>query len=125
MALSGMTGFSRREGALDAWTWAVEARSVNGRNLEVRFRGPPGFDALERLAREAAQARFQRGQITVGLQARRAESAGAFFVRINIEQLERYIDLAERYVAPGPGEALPAMDGPGALRGVAGKRRRQ
>ena len=115
MALSGMTGFSRREGALDAWTWAVEARSVNGRNLEVRFRGPPGFDALERLAREAAQARFQRGQITIGLQARRAESAGA--VRINIEQLERYIDLAERYVRQGRA-ALPAMDGLYGLRGV-------
>ncbi len=115
MALSGMTGFSRREGALDAWAWAVEARSVNGRNLEVRFRGPPGFDALERLAREAAQARFQRGQITIGLQARRAESAGA--VRINIEQLERYIDLAERYVRQGRA-ALPTMDGLYGLRGV-------
>ena len=50
---------------------------MNGRNLEVRFRGPPGFDGLERAAREAAQARFQRGQINVTLQARRAEAAGA------------------------------------------------
>ena len=115
MALSGMTGFARREGASGAWTWAVEARSVNGRNLETRFRGPPGFDSLERAAREAAQARFQRGQLTVGLQAKRAESAGA--ARINVEQLERYIDLAERYVRQGRA-ALPAMDGLYALRGV-------
>ena len=79
MALSGMTGFAREEGAEGAWTWAVEARSVNGRNLEARFRGPPGFDALERAAREGAQARFQRGQITIGLQARRAETAGAVY----------------------------------------------
>ena len=42
MALSGMTGFARVEGALGAWSWAVEARSVNGRNLDTRFRGPPG-----------------------------------------------------------------------------------
>lgn len=115
MALSGMTGFARCEGALGAWAWSVEARSVNGRNLETRFRGPPGFDALERLAREAAQARFQRGQLTIGLQARRADSAGA--VRINIEQLERYLDLAERYVRQGRA-AAPAMDGLYALRGV-------
>ena len=115
MALSGMTGFARCEGAAGAWTWSVEARSVNGRNLETRYRGPPGFDGLERGAREAAQARFQRGQLTVGLQARRAESAGA--VRINIEQLERYIDLAERYVRQGRA-ALPAMDGLYGLRGV-------
>src|ERR1700722_18736277 len=115
MALSGMTGFARCEGAQGAWTWSVEARSVNGRNLETRFRGPPGFDGLERLAREAAQARFQRGQLTVGVQARRSDSAGA--VRVNIEQLERYLDLAERYVRQGRA-ALPAMDGLYALRGV-------
>ncbi|HEX5380107.1 MAG TPA: YicC/YloC family endoribonuclease, partial [Phenylobacterium sp.] len=65
MALSGMTGFGRAEGAAGDWTWAVEARSVNGRNLEVRFRGPPGFDGLERAARDGAQARFQRGQVNV------------------------------------------------------------
>jgi uncharacterized protein YicC (UPF0701 family) len=51
-----MTGFGRAEGALGAWSWAVEARSVNGRNLEVRFRGPPGFDGLERAGPEGAQA---------------------------------------------------------------------
>ena len=50
-----MTGFGRAEGALGAWSWAVEARSVNGRNLEVRFRGPPGFEGLERTARDGAQ----------------------------------------------------------------------
>ena len=70
MPLSGMTGFARADGALDAWTWAVEARSVNGRGLETRFRGPPGFDTLERAARDGAQARFQRGQIGVTLQAK-------------------------------------------------------
>ena len=89
MTISGMTGFGRAEGSLDAWSWAVEARSVNGRNLEVRFRGPPGFEGLERAAREGAQSRFQRGQLTIGLQAKRADAAGT--VQVNIEQLERYI----------------------------------
>jgi uncharacterized protein (TIGR00255 family) len=97
--ISGMTGFGRAEGALDGWSWAVEARSVNGRNLEIRFRGPPGFDGLERMTREAAQARFQRGQVNVGVQAKRAEAAAA--VRINIEQLERYLAASSPYVATG------------------------
>ncbi|MFN9925933.1 MAG: YicC/YloC family endoribonuclease, partial [Phenylobacterium sp.] len=66
--VSGMTGFGRAEGALGDWSWAVEARSVNGRNLEVRYKGPPGFEALERAARDGAQARFQRGQLQVGVQ---------------------------------------------------------
>ena len=115
MKLSGMTGFGRAEGALGAWSWAVEARSVNGRNLEVRFRGPPGFEGLERAAREGAQARFQRGQLTVGVQAKRAEGVGA--VRLNLEQLERYLAAGAPYVASGQA-APPALDGLLSLKGV-------
>jgi uncharacterized protein (TIGR00255 family) len=115
MSLSGMTGFGRAEGALESWSWAVEARSVNGRNLEVRFRGPPGFEGLERAAREAGQARFQRGQLNISLQAKRIEGAGG--VRINIEQLERYLSAGTPYVATGM--VAPArLDGLLALRGV-------
>ena len=110
-----MTGFCRREGAAGDWAWAVEARSVNGRNLDVRFRGPPGFDALERVAREAAQARFQRGQIAVNVQARRAETVGQ--ARVNLEALERYLTVCEPFVVAGRA-APPTMDGLLALRGV-------
>jgi uncharacterized protein (TIGR00255 family) len=115
MPISGMTGFGRAEGALGAWSWAVETRSVNGRNLEVRFRGPPGFESLERAAREGAQARFQRGQVTVGIQARRSEGAGA--VRINLEQLERYLAAAQPFVEAGRASP-PSIAGLLALRGV-------
>jgi len=115
LKLSSMTGFGRAEGASGAWSWAAEARSVNGRNLEVRFRGPPGFDSLERIAREAAQSRFQRGQVSIGLQARRAEAAGA--VKINREVLERYLALADELTSKG--HALtPSADGLLGLRGV-------
>lgn len=115
MAISGMTGFGRAEGASGEWSWAVEARSVNGRNLEVRFRGPPGFEGLERLAREAAQGRFQRGQVSLGVQARRSEAATA--VQVNIEQLERYLAAGAPYVATGMA-APPRLDGLLSLRGV-------
>ena len=115
MPISGMTGFGRAEGALGAWTWAVEARSVNGRNLETRFRGPPGFDGLERLTREGAQARFQRGNITVGVQAKRTEGAGS--VRINHDQIERYLAAGASYIGDGRVQP-PQLDGLLALRGV-------
>ena len=116
MTISGMTGFGRGEGALGDWSWAVEARSVNGRNLEVRFRGPPGFEGLERVARDGAQARFQRGQLTLGVQAKRSEAA-AGAVQINVERLERYLAAGTPYVATGM--VAPArLDGLLALRGV-------
>lgn len=115
MPISGMTGFGRAEGAHAGWTWAVEARSVNGRNLEVRFKGPPGFEGLERAAKEGAQARFQRGNITVGVQAKRSE--GALSVRVNVDQLERYLALGAPFMADGR-IAPPRLDGLLALRGV-------
>lgn len=115
MPISGMTGFGRVEGAQGDWSWAAEARSVNGRNLDVRFRGPPGFEGLERAAREGAQARFQRGQVTVGLQGKRAE--GQVQVRINLDQVERYLEATAPLVAAGRA-APPSLDGLLALRGV-------
>ena len=110
-----MTGFARADGGQGAWTWAAEARSVNGRGLETRFRGPPGFDSLERVTREASQARFQRGQIGLTLQAKRADTAGA--IRVNTEQLERYLALSNSYAAKGL-TTPPSIEALLGLRGV-------
>ena len=110
-----MTGFARVEGAHGAWSWAVEARSVNGRNLETRFRGPPGFDSLDRAARDGAQARFQRGQLTLNVQGKRAEAVGQ--TQVSVETLERYLKAGSAYVATGM-VAKPTLDGLLALRGV-------
>jgi uncharacterized protein (TIGR00255 family) len=115
VALSGMTGFARVDGAAGGWTWTVEARSVNGRSLETRFRGPGGFDGLERVARDSAQSRFQRGQLNVTLQARRAgEDAG---VRINAAQIERYLAFCRPYVEAGR-TTPPSLDRLLSLPGV-------
>lgn len=114
MTVLGMTGFARQDDAFGPWTWTVEARSVNGRGLDVKFRGPPGFDTLERAARDGAQARFQRGQLTVNLSAKRAEAAGQ--VRINRSQLDQYVALAKEYA--GPNAAAPSLGELLALKGV-------
>lgn len=113
--LSGMTGFGRADGALKGWSWAVEARSVNGRTLETRYRGPHGFDNLERLAKAASQARFQRGQVSVGVQAKRDNAEDAA-IQINEDALDRYAALAQKLVEQGA--AAPSADGLLALRGV-------
>ena len=115
MTLASMTGFARAEGAFNDWSWSVEARSVNGRNLEVRFKGPAGLDGLERLTREAAQARFQRGQINVAVLGGRATAARR--ARINAETLELYLMFGEGLVAAGRA-ASPSVDGLLALPGV-------
>lgn len=114
-AISGMTGFGRADGAIDDWTWSVEARSVNGRALEVRFRGPQGFDGLERAAKASAQSRFHRGQVSLGLQGLRSGSSTAE-VRIDEALLNRYLDLANDLAERGA--TPPSADGLLSLRGV-------
>ena len=113
--ISGMTGFGRADGAQGDWSWSVEARSVNGRNLEVRFRGPPGFDGLERHAKIAAQARLSRGQVTLGVQAKRADP-GAASLKVNPDILARYLALANQLAEEGA--TPPSADGLLSLRGV-------
>ena len=113
--ISGMTGFGRADGAHGDWSWSVEARSVNGRNLEVRFRGPPGFDTLERHAKVSAQARLSRGQVTLGIQAKRAE-LGAAALKVNQDILARYLVLANQLAEEGA--TPPSADGLLSLRGV-------
>ena len=117
MTISGMTGVAREDGAHGDWTWTVEARSVNGRGLDVKFRGPQGFDSLERATRDAAQGHFQRGQINVSVQARRSEAAGV--ARINLKALEHYLTATKHYVDQGRASA-PTLDGLLALPGVLG-----
>ncbi|RZJ01058.1 MAG: YicC family protein [Brevundimonas sp.] len=112
--ISGMTGFGRADGAESGWAWSVEARSVNGRNLEVRFRGPPGFDNLERLTKTSAQSRLQRGQVTLGVQAKRAEASTG--LTVNEAVLAQYLTLANRLAEDGC--TPPSADGLLALRGV-------
>lgn len=114
-SISGMTGFGRADGASGDWSWSVEARSVNGRNLEIRFRGPPGFDNLERLAKASGQAKLNRGQVTLGVQAKRAE-AGVAALKVNDDILARYLQLANRLAEEGA--TPPSADGLLSLRGV-------
>jgi uncharacterized protein YicC (UPF0701 family) len=52
--LSGMTGFARVAGEAEWGSWAWEAKSVNGRGLDVRVNYPPGFEVLERAIKTAA-----------------------------------------------------------------------
>lgn len=110
-----MTGFGRADGALDGWTWTVEARSVNGRSLEVRYRGPGGFENLERLTKATAQARLNRGQVTLGVQAKRAEGNEPA-PRVNEAVLATYLKLANQLAEEGA--VPPSADGLLALRGV-------
>jgi len=78
--LSGMTGFARVMGEESWGAWAWEAKSVNGRSLDVRVNYPPGFDALEREVKAMATERFNRGSLQVSLRIGTASSSGGVLI---------------------------------------------
>jgi len=73
--LSGMTGFARVAGEAEWGSWAWEAKSVNGRGLDVRVNYPPGFEALDRAIKSAAPKFFKRGSLQVALRIDLASGA--------------------------------------------------
>jgi uncharacterized protein (TIGR00255 family) len=94
MAIASMTGFGRSEGTCDGLSWVWEARSVNGRGLDVRLRLPPGNDAIEALLRDAASKRFVRGNVSATLTIERQANGGS--VRLNEQVLADVLRAANR-----------------------------
>ena len=54
MSIVSMTGFAESAGSQEGLRWRWEAKSVNGRGLDLRLRTPPGYDSLEQPARMLA-----------------------------------------------------------------------
>ncbi len=115
MSISSMTGFARADGSADGLSWAWEARSVNGRGLDVRLRLPPGFDGLELPLREAIAKRLSRGNVSVSLALERQSGAG--MVRLNEDVLAGILKAADR-VAELSGGARPGTAALLAMKGV-------
>ena len=115
MTIASMTGFARAEGHDGPLSWAWELKSVNSKSLDLRFRLPPGFDALELPLRALVTQRLKRGSISAGLSVARA--AGAGNLRVNREALAVVMRLANELAAEVEA-APPRIDGLLALRGV-------
>jgi uncharacterized protein (TIGR00255 family) len=94
MTLKSMTGFARADGVHGDTDWSWEARSVNGRGLELRLRLPSGFEALEIRVRGLAQEKLARGNCTLNLSVRR--KAGTTEIRLNEAVLAQARAVAER-----------------------------
>jgi uncharacterized protein (TIGR00255 family) len=113
--ISSMTGYARAQGADDRRRWVWEARSVNGRNLEVRCRVPQGFERLENPARAAAGGRLKRGNVALSLII--TSEGKSKPLRINRELLADLGALVEE-VRKSTGAAAPTADGLLRVRGV-------
>ena len=110
-----MTGYARAQGSDERRRWVWEARSVNGRNLEIRCRVPQGFDRLENPARTAIGGRLKRGNVSLTLTIASEQQGKP--LRINRALLAELAVLVEE-VRKGTGAAAPTADGLLRVRGV-------
>jgi uncharacterized protein (TIGR00255 family) len=115
MAIVSMTGFAEAHGAHESARWRWEAKSVNGRGLELRLRVPPGFDSIEAAARMLAGERFKRGNIQATLNLEPQENGRG--LRVDAAALAAAVKIA-REVAQETGLAPARVDGLLALKGV-------
>jgi len=110
-----MTGYARAQGSDERRRWVWEARSVNGRNLEIRCRVPQGFDRLENPARTAIGTRMKRGNVSLTLTIASEQQSKP--LRVNRALLAELAGLVEE-VRKGTGAAAPTADGLLRVRGV-------
>jgi uncharacterized protein (TIGR00255 family) len=116
-AIASMTGFARSEGTIDGIAWAWELRSVNGRTLELRFRLPNGWDALEAGWRDLAGKALKRGNVTANLTLKRASETRLELDPAALEQvLKIATDLHHRIPGSHPPSPEALLSLPGVLR---------
>ncbi|MGH6939982.1 YicC/YloC family endoribonuclease [Hypericibacter sp.] len=115
-AVASMTGFARAEMGEGDRRWSWEIRSVNGRNLDLRLRLPPGCEALEPQLRQAVPERCRRGNISVQLEAARQGQPQSRY-RVNRAALDQVI-AAVKDVGLQIDAERPRLDGLLALPGV-------
>jgi uncharacterized protein (TIGR00255 family) len=110
-----MTGFADSRGSHGGLRWRWEAKSVNGRGLDFRFRAPMGYEGLEVGARTLAAERLKRGSLQVVLTVAADEGTRGF--RVDAAALADAVRIAKR-VAEETGLAPARVDGLLALKGV-------
>ena len=115
MALSSMTGFARGQGTAGSYVWNWEIKSVNAKGLDIRFRLPPGWDAVEVAVRKRAAEQLSRGTVYANLTVERKGTAPT--VKVN-EQVLTAILTAIKQVADKVDATAPSLDGILALKGV-------
>jgi uncharacterized protein (TIGR00255 family) len=85
-----MTGFARLAGSEDWGRWVWEARSVNGKTLDLRLNLPSGLDAVEAFIRKSAPEHFARGSLQISLKIDLAVTNSA--LKVNMEALKALTD---------------------------------
>ena len=117
--LRSMTGFARCESNTEVGYLTWEIRTVNHRYLEMYFRLPEDFRALETRFRKEVAKRLRRGKVECALRYRPPESE-AVAPTLNADLLKALVDtsgrIAELMPKTAPVSPVELMRWPGVLK---------
>lgn len=116
--IRGMTGFGRAQGQAPWGVWVWEARSVNGKSVDLRTNYPPGCDAVDFEARKRVKERFQRGSFQLQLRIDWTRDPGAN--AIDTRELARLARLSRHWARSGvaPARFDGLVSAPGVMKGA-------
>ena len=115
MTLQSMTGFSRSMMTAENATIVWETRSVNGRNLDLRFHSTIAIDTIEYELKKKASEFFSRGNINCSLNV--SFAAGNSHPKINREYLDWVLKLSDE-LEQTYGIQKPTIDGLLNMKGI-------
>ena len=115
-SISSMTGFATDAGSVNGINWAWEAKSVNAKGLDLRFRAPHGYEEVEATARVVVGKAFKRGNFNLNLSIQ--ENIVENHYSINHTLLNQLIKITTDLQAKLINFKSPSLDGLLAVRGV-------
>ncbi len=114
--LASMTGFARSSGSAEGYSWNWEAKSVNGKGLDVRCRLPQGFEEIDVEARTATGKAFKRGNFNLILTVQETSRQSQY--QLNRALLDQLVETAKELQGELHDFDKPSLDGLLAVRGV-------
>ena len=115
-SISSMTGFASVDGSMNGINWTWEAKSVNAKGLDLRFRVPHGYEEIEATARVVIGKAFKRGNFNLNLSIQ--ENIVENHYSINHTLLNQLIKIATDLQTKLINFKSPSLDGLLAARGV-------
>jgi uncharacterized protein (TIGR00255 family) len=116
--IQSMTAFAQHQQQLDCGQLIWELRSVNSRYLEISFRLPDAFRALEMPLRTALKGKVRRGKLECYLKLQEMNTSPSF--HLNQQILDALLNLShqisERYALANDVTVTGALSWPGVLQ---------
>ena len=107
MSVSSMTGFGSATFTVDSQSYRVDVKSVNHRNVNLRFNLPPALERAEQAAAQLVKERLHRGAINVTVSHQAVDGKGAAVqVHVDTQAARALMDALQRLAraveAPDP-----------------------